>query len=157
MILVIDDDSTILSSLRILLGRAGYETVTASDPESAVDAVRRIAPDLILMDMNFTRGTSGREGLELLQKVRIFRPGVPVILMTAWGSIDLAVEGMRAGAFDFITKPWDNRGLLSRIETAIGMHSAPGHFDRAGIVGSHSRLEEVLSVVARVAPTDAPV
>ncbi|MDE6196602.1 MAG: sigma-54 dependent transcriptional regulator [Muribaculaceae bacterium] len=161
MILVIDDDSTILSSLRFLLGRAGYETVTASDPESAVDAVRRIAPELILMDMNFTRGTSGREGLELLQKVRIFRPGVPVILMTAWGSIDLAVEGMRAGAFDFITKPWDNRGLLARIETAIGMNSADdgakGDFDRAGIVGSHSRLEDVLSVVARVAPTDAPV
>lgn len=71
------------------------------------------------MDMNFTLSTSGEEGLTLLKQVKIFRPDVPVILMTAWGSIQLAVQGMQAGAFDFITKPWNNAALLQRIETAL--------------------------------------
>ena len=71
------------------------------------------------MDMNFTLTTSGEEGIYLLKQVKVFRPEVPVILMTAWGSIDLAVKGMQAGAFDFITKPWNNASLMQRIETAL--------------------------------------
>lgn len=81
--------------------------------------VRAEAPSLILMDMNFTLSTTGEEGLTLLRQVKIFRPDVPVILMTAWGSIQLAVQGMQAGAFDFITKPWNNAALLQRTETAL--------------------------------------
>ena len=162
MILIIDDDSTLLASLRLLLRRAGYEVIAASGPDEAMQEVRRARPDLVMMDMNFTRGTSGAEGLELLQKVRIFHPDVPVILMTAWGSIDLAVAGMRAGAFDFITKPWDNRRLLERVATAIGLASAEkapsaSRFDRGGIVGSDPSIDRVLHMVERVAPTDAPV
>ena len=71
------------------------------------------------MDMNFTLTTTGEEGIQLLRQVKIFRPDVPVILMTAWGSISLAVQGMQAGAFDFITKPWNNLVLLKSIRTAL--------------------------------------
>ena len=77
----------------------------------------------MLMDMNFSLATKGNEGLELLQKVHVFCPGAPVILITAWGSIELAVKGMQLGAFDFITKPWDNRQLLKSVETALDLGS----------------------------------
>ena len=119
MILIIDDDSAIRSSLSFMLKRAKYEVETASGPKEAIEIIRRTAPQLILMDMNFTLSTSGEEGLTLLRQTRIFRPDVPVILMTAWGSIRLAVQGMQAGAFDFITKPWNNAALMQRIETAL--------------------------------------
>ena len=79
---------------------------------------------LILMDMNYSNTTTGEEGLELLAKVRVFCPAVPVILITAWGSINLAVQGIRAGAFDFITKPWNNLALLKTIETAIQLRDS---------------------------------
>ena len=106
MILIIDDDSAVRSSLSFMLKRAGYEAQTVSGPREAMEVVRSVAPDLILMDMNFTLSTTGEEGLTLLRQVKIFRPETPVILMTAWGSIQLAVQGMQAGAFDFITKPF---------------------------------------------------
>ncbi len=160
MILIVDDDRMLLASLRGLLSKAGYEVVAVASPPEAIDCVRAGRPDLVLMDMNFTRGTSGIEGITLLRQVKIFRPEVPVILMTAWGSIDLAVEGMRAGAFDFITKPWDNAALLERISTALSLHRPPdsdGAFDRGGIIGSSASIESLLAAVARVAPTDAPV
>ena len=77
----------------------------------------------VLMDMNFSLSTNGEEGLILLRQVKLFCPDVPVILMTAWGSIPLAVQGMQAGAFDFITKPWNNAALMQRIETALELTS----------------------------------
>ncbi len=159
-ILIVDDDTMLLASLRGLLARAGYIAVAVPSPAEAVDHVRAGRPDLVLMDMNFTRGTSGIEGLTLLRQVKIFRPEVPVILMTAWGSIDLAVEGMRAGAFDFITKPWDNDALLDRVATALSLHTpsrGEGSFDRGPIAGKSAAIESVLASAARVAPTDAPV
>lgn len=122
--------------------------------------VRSKAPSLVLLDMNFSRFTSGEEGLTLLRQIRIFCPNVPVILMTAWGSIELAVEGMRAGAFDFITKPWDNRRLLERIGVALDMQrqaDTSGGLVRDFIIGSDPGLEKVLETVAKVAPTNAPV
>ena len=125
MILIIDDDSAVRSSLSFMLKRAGYEVKTAPSPREAMDIVRAEAPALILMDMNFTLSTTGEEGLTLLKQVKVFRPDVPVILMTAWGSIQLAVQGMQAGAFDFITKPWNNAALLQRIETALELTAAP--------------------------------
>lgn len=96
MILIIDDDSAVRSSLSFMLKRAGYEAQTVPGPREAMEVVRSVAPDLILMDMNFTLSTTGEEGLTLLKQVKIFRPEVPVILMTAWGSIQLAVQGMQA-------------------------------------------------------------
>ena len=92
MILIIDDDSAVRSSLSFMLKRAGYEAQTVSGPREAMEVVRSVAPDLILMDMNFTLSTTGEEGLTLLRQVKIFRPETPVILMTAWGSIQLAVQ-----------------------------------------------------------------
>lgn len=163
MILIIDDDPAIRASLQLLLRRAGHEAKAAGGPAEAMDEVRAAPPALVLLDMNFSRYTSGEEGLTLLRQIKIFAPAVPVILMTAWGTIDLAVEGMRAGAFDFITKPWDNRRLLDRISVALDMTAAEApeavatRFDRAGIVGSSVGLRQVLETAARVAPTNAPV
>ena len=105
MILIIDDDGAIRTSLTFKLNRIGYDAQAVATPKEAMAVVRSVAPELILMDMNFSLTTSGDEGITLLKQVKIFRPEVPVILMTAWGSIDLAVKGMQAGAFDFITKP----------------------------------------------------
>ena len=102
-----------------MLKRAGYEVLAVAGPKEAMAIVRNEEPRLILMDMNFSLATSGEEGLTLLKQVKLFCPEVPVILMTAWGSIGLAVEGMKAGAFDFVTKPWNNMALMQRIETAL--------------------------------------
>ena len=165
MILIIDDDSAVRSSLSFMLKRAGYEVKTAPSPREAMDIVRAEAPALILMDMNFTLSTTGEEGLTLLKQVKVFRPDVPVILMTAWGSIQLAVLGMQAGAFDFITKPWNNAALLQRIETALELTAAPKEvpeeqttaLNRSHIIGKSKGLMEVLNTVARIARTNASV
>ena len=121
MILIIDDDSAVRSSLSFMLKRAGYEAQTVSGPREAMEVVRSVAPDLILMDMNFTLSTTGEEGLTLLRQVKIFRPETPVILMTAWGSIQLAVQGMQAGAFDFITKPFRPQELVIRVQHQLSL------------------------------------
>lgn len=165
MILIIDDDSAIRSSLSFMLKRAGYDVKAVSSPCETMEVVRAEAPQLMLMDMNFTLSTSGDEGLTLLKQVKLFRPEVPVILMTAWGSIQLAVQGMQAGAFDFITKPWNNAALLQRIETAIQLaqpsstadDELSGNLDRSRIIGHSKGLNEVLQTVARIAKTNASV
>ena len=165
MLLIIDDDSGVRSSLSFMLKRAGYQVIAVTGPREAMEVVRSEAPSLILMDMNFTLSTSGEEGLTLLKQVKVFRPDVPVILMTAWGSIQLAVQGMQAGAFDFITKPWNNAALLQRIERALELTATPkdtpqeqsGTLNRSHIIGKSRGLMEVLNTVARIAPTNAPV
>ena len=161
MILVVDDDKAIRLSLGMILRRAGYPTECVASPEEALAAVRRQAPSLIFMDMNYSARTTGEDGLELLRKVKILVPQTPVILITAWGSIPLAVEGMRLGAFDFITKPWNGAVLLRRVETALALNGVPentaGEFDRCGIIGRSRRLTEILDTVARIAPTGASV
>ena len=162
MILIIDDDESIRLSLSFLLKKAGYDCEVASNPDEALQKVRLHQYDLILMDMNYSRTTTGQEGIELLMKTKIFQPETPVILMTAWGSIDLAVEGMKAGAYDFITKPWHNLVLLQRIETALKLNStiqeeSKSGFDRGGIIGKNQALTDLLSTVEKIAPTDAPV
>ena len=103
MILIADDDRNILMSLKLLLERAGYEVACASDPAGVMEAVRQGGVDLAIIDMNYSRTTSGVEGLSLLRRLRLHLPDLPVMLITGWGSIELAVEGMRAGAYDFIT------------------------------------------------------
>ena len=167
MILIIDDDSAIRSSLSFMLKRAKYEVQAVPGPKEAMETVRSITPQLILMDMNFSLSTDGAEGLLLLKQVKLFCPDVPVILMTAWGSIPLAVQGMRAGAFDFITKPWNNAALMQRIETALELtekEEAAGvsvteaeDFDRSHIIGKSKALEAVLATVKRVSRTSASV
>lgn len=161
MILIADDDNAIRLSLSMLLRKAGYEVKAVATPAEVIDTVRSTAPQLVMLDMNFSRATSGDEGLTLLRQVKVFRPEVPVILITAWGSIPLAVEGVRAGAFDFITKPWDNGALLQRIATALelsgGKRGGEGDFDRSRIIGESPALLQVLDTVRRVAATDAPL
>ena len=165
MILIIDDDSAVRSSLSFMLKRAGYEAQVVPGPWEAIEVVRTVAPDLILMDMNFTLSTTGEEGLTLLKQVKVFRPDTPVILMTAWGSIQLAVQGMQAGAFDFIPKPWNNAALLQRIETALELSTAPKEttqeqndaFNRNHIIGRSQGLTDVLNTIARIAKTNASV
>ena len=167
MILVIDDDSAIRTSLSFLLKRAKYDVQAVSSPKEAMAVVRSVAPELILMDMNFSLTTSGDEGITLLKQVKIFRPETPVILMTAWGSIDLAVKGMQAGAFDFITKPWNNAALMQRIETALQLNSQKreeeetspkkDEFERSHIIGKSKALTNVLNTIKRIAKTNASV
>lgn len=163
MILIIDDDPAVRASLTFLLKKEGLETAAVANPEDALPFFRSGTPRLVLMDMNFSRRNDGSEGLELLRKARIFLPEVPVILITAWGSINLAVEGMRLGAFDFITKPWDNRLLLKRISTALQITATDSgtegqnEFDRCGIIGRSAALTDLLATAARVAASDAPV
>ncbi|WP_347145706.1 sigma-54-dependent transcriptional regulator [Parabacteroides goldsteinii] len=169
MILICDDDTTVRTSLTPVLKRAGYEVATAANQQEAIDFVRHTCPQLILMDMNYSNTTTGEEGLELLAKVQVFCPAVPVILITAWGSINLAVQGIRAGAFDFITKPWNNLALLKTIETAIqlrdseeknpdpknGKTERTDRFDK--IIGRSPLLQQVLNTISRISQTNAPV
>lgn len=169
MILIVDDDRAIRTSLALLLRHAGHEVMAVGGPAEAVAVVREQTPQLILMDMNFGRQTDGADGLTLLRQIRLFCSHTPVILMTAWGSIGLAVAGMQAGAFDFLTKPWNNAVLMQRVETALqlstGASGADANttgdgadgFDRSLIVGRSPALLEVLDVVRRIAPTNAPV
>lgn len=167
MILIIDDDSSIRTSLSFMLKRAKYDVQAVASPKEAMAVVRSVAPELILMDMNFSLTTSGDEGITLLKQVKIFRPEVPVILMTAWGSIDLAVKGMQSGAFDFITKPWNNAVLMQRIETALQLNgqkkeeeeTSPkeNEFDRSHIIGKSKALMDVLDTIKRIAQTNASV
>jgi len=159
MILVVDDDRSIRLSLKLILERNEYEVALAEGPKEAIQMVRNNpSVELVLMDMNYTHATDGEEGLTLLKQVKVFRPDVPCILMTSWGTIELAVQGMRAGAFDFITKPWNNGVLLDRIETAIKINCSSPAVQPAPtspIVGTS--LAGILATVARVAPTNAPV
>ena len=167
MILVIDDDSAIRTSLSFMLKRAKYDVQAVASPKEAIAVVRSVAPELILMDMNFSLTTSGDEGITLLKQVKVFRPESPVILMTAWGSIQLAVKGMQAGAFDFITKPWNNAALMQRIETALELNgkqkkeeevsNAQDDFDRSHIIGKSKALMDVLATIQRISRTNASV
>lgn len=166
MILIIDDDSAIRASLSLMLKRSHHQTITAASPKEAMEIVRERDLRLIMMDMNFSYATSGDEGLTLLKQVKLFRPHVPVILMTAWGSIDLAVKGMQAGAFDFITKPWNNVVLMQRIETALEMsamtagkekENAEEDFDRSFIIGESRGLMEAIETARRISKTNAAV
>ena len=184
MILVVDDDKTIRLSLKLILERNEYEVALAEGPKEAIQIIRNTpAVELVLMDMNFwnseshesslsndrvvtkvseanySMSTDGEEGLTLLKQIKVFRPDVPCILMTAWGTIDLAVQGMRAGAFDFITKPWDNGVLLERIETAIKLtdQQQTPRQPLQGLGLCLPSLSSIYATVSRVAPTNAPV
>ena len=166
MILVVDDDKNIRLSLKLILERNDYQVALAEEPKGAIQIIRNTpAVELVLMDMNYSNSTDGEEGLTLLKQIKVFRPNLPCILMTAWGTIDLAVQGMRAGAFDFITKPWDNGVLLERIETARQIQNSKSKVQNSSLsIGERTNgtiignsLSNILATVARVAPTNAPV
>lgn len=121
MILVVDDDIAVRTSLSLLLKQASYTVQAVGSPDAALRIVRETPPQLALLDMNYSLDTSGQDGLELLAKIKILAPQVPVILITGWGSISLAVEGMKAGAAEFVTKPWNNIALLQTIRTVLSL------------------------------------
>lgn len=170
-ILVIDDDPAVRSSIGFLLKRAGYSPVAAACPEDALALARQLTPHLCLLDMNFSVATTGEEGLELLQTLKRLYPGMPVVLITAWGSIPLAVAGMKSGAADFITKPWNNEHLVQSIKTALDLSSGMLREDRPqksriqlneqyrfdNIIGVDPQLLSVLNIAGRVSETDAAV
>jgi DNA-binding NtrC family response regulator len=172
MILIADDDPSVVASLGLLLKRHGHATVGALSQEEALRHLEKEGEGigLVLQDMNFSRGTGGEEGLELLREIRRLRPQLPVILITAWGSIALAVEGMKAGAADFVTKPWSNPQILQSVDTALSLarsgdaKAAPSsreeldqRFDFRGLIGRDPRFLKILELIGRVAPTDASV
>ncbi len=171
MILIVDDDPSVVASLSLLLKRHGHPARGARSPEEALALLREQELDLVLQDMNFSRGTTGEEGLALLGEIRRLRPRLPVILITAWGSISLAVEGMKAGASDFVTKPWGNAQLVQAVETALSLAAQPGdgrgpavsreeldrRFDFRGLTGADPRFLKILELIGRVASTDASV
>jgi len=122
-ILVVDDQPDILEAMRFLLKGGGYATETATSPEQALLAAAKGGHHLVLIDMNYARDTtSGAEGLALLDMLRARAPEIPVIVMTAWSTIELAVDAMRRGASDFITKPWENQRVLDLVERQTARH-----------------------------------
>ena len=171
MILVIDDDRSVTASLSLLLKQAGYSSRAAASPDEALDVLGAEPCQLVIQDMNFSRRTTGDEGLALLGAIKTAHPQLPVILITAWGSIPLAVEGMKAGAADFVTKPWTNAQLLHRVETILGLAAArpdeaaelptreelDRRHDFGDLLGSEPQMLRILQLVGRVALTDASV
>jgi two-component system NtrC family response regulator len=171
-ILVVDDDKAVVTSLTLLLKQNGYVVQQAYSPKEALRMLESgVETDLVLQDMNFSRSTSGEEGMRLLDEIRVLQPLLPVILMTAWGTVQLAVKGMRAGAADFITKPWSHQQVLQAIATVldlvktrqrditrvVGREELDAKWDLSRIIGTDPALLRVLEVIGRVSDTDAPV
>ncbi len=171
VILIIDDDSAVRTSLELLMKQAGFEIQLASSPKEAIMAVESRSFDLIIMDMNFSLETSGEEGLKLLKDIKQIRSNIHVILITAWASIPLAVEGVKAGAIDFISKPWDNDHMIQSIKTALTLSesqrtktdSKPERkrlekdYNIQLLVGEDAEFLNVLDTVCRISSTDASV
>jgi DNA-binding NtrC family response regulator len=167
MLLIIDDDIAVQTSISLLLKENGFETICASNPEQALDILQHVDPNLIVLDLNFSNDTSGKEGLAFLPQLKKLKPDVPIILITAWASISLAVEGIKKGAFDFISKPWENDMLLQTISTALVLNKQSKKFrgakrkeldrkfDFSNIVGSSPQLVSILETVSRISKTDA--
>jgi sigma-B regulation protein RsbU (phosphoserine phosphatase) len=148
-ILVGDDQVDVLEALRLLLKGAGYESVLVDSPQALLRAARAEPFDLILMDLNYARDTtSGAEGLDLLSSLEAQKNSAPVIVMTAWGNVELAVEAMRRGACDFVQKPWDNERLLSTIRKQADEASEKMKVDRR----AKSELEIARNVQQKLFP-----
>src|SRR6202007_1096217 len=124
-ILVADDQTDVLEALRLLLKGHGYDVHTVTSPAAALAELERRDYDAMLLDMNYTRDTtSGKEGLDVLTTLQQLEPNMPVVMMTAWGSIDTAGEAMRPGTRDYIEKPWDNARLVSILATQVELGRA---------------------------------
>jgi DNA-binding NtrC family response regulator len=170
-VLIADDQSDIRDALRLLLKREGYETQGASSPAEALAAIEAREFDAVLMDLNYTRDTtSGQEGLDLLPRVQMVDGTLPVIVMTAWSSVEVAVEAMRRGARDFIPKPWENNRLLAVLRTQIELRQALRQASRLEaenrllraetrptMIAEAPAMQPVLDIIGRIGPSDANV
>lgn len=170
-VLIADDQPDVVEALRLLLKGAGYRIETARSTAGILTAVETRQLDAVLMDLNYTRDTtSGREGLDLLHRIKAIDDSLPVIVMTAWGSVDGAVEAIRRGASDYVEKPWDNTRLL----TTLAVHVNLGRAIRAGrrletenralrksnlpeLIAESQRMRPILDLMQRIAPSDANV
>jgi DNA-binding NtrC family response regulator len=170
-ILIADDQADVLKALRLLLRPEGYEIKTASSVDEIIDAVNSNDFNVVLMDLNYIRGeTSGRQGLDLLKRISQVDESLPVVVMTAWGSIELAVEAMRRGARDFVQKPWKNERLLSVLRTQVELGRAlresrklSQEIDylkdqgRKMLIAESPAMRPVVETIAKVGPSDANV
>src|SRR6266851_3246420 len=176
-ILIADDQTDVLAALRLLFKSEPFEVQSASSPAGVLKAIDSQELDVVLIDLNYARDTtSGSEGLDLLSRIRVVDPTLPVVVMTAWGSVDLAVEAMRRGARDFIQKPWDNARLLAVLGTQVELaealrrgqrleaenlalrDSVPGpSSETPQIVAKSPAMKAVLRFIERIGPADANV
>lgn len=170
LILVADDHADVRQALCLLLRDGGYEVATAASPAEALSALRQAPPDLVLLDLNYQRDTtSGVEGLELLRQIRAHHSELPVVILTGWATVTLAVEAMQLGAQDFLEKPWEN----ARVRAIVAHHLAsawaraearrlhdeelPGEGEEDGPIHRSRAMQELLAVASRVAASDVPV
>lgn len=170
-ILIADDQVDVLEALRLLLKSEGYQTEAVKSPAAVIKAVESRDFAMALVDLNYTRDTtSGQEGLDLISRLQAIDSALPVVVMTAWASVDLAVEAMRRGARDFITKPWDNPRLIAIIKNQIELGSAVRAYRRLEqenqllrgkggptLIAQSAAMRPVLEVLSRVGPSDANV
>lgn len=170
-LLAADDQQHILDAIELLLKPEGYVVDAVRSPELARDALNTIQYDAVLIDLNYTRDTtSGREGLDLLSEIVALDSTLPVVVMTAWGNVELAVEAMRRGARDFIQKPWENERLLSILRTQVELHRALQQAERLAaenrllnaqgrpeFIAAAPAMAPVLETITRIAPSDANV
>src|SRR5437764_12642694 len=163
-----DDQRDVLEALRILLKGAGHQTEAATSISGIFNALQQRDYALLIMDLNYTRDTtSGQEGLEVIPKIQALDNTLPIVVMTAWATIDLAVEAMKRGARDFLPKPWDNERLLAVVRTQIELAGALRKGRRLeaanqllrgnapNIIAESPRMRPVLEIISRAAPSDA--
>jgi DNA-binding NtrC family response regulator len=167
-ILIADDQPDVLEALRLLLKPEGYEVETANSPGAVIRAVGARELDLVLIDLNYSRDTtSGSEGIELLEQLHAFDATLPIVVMTAWASVELVVEAMRKGARDFVQKPWENARLLSIVRNQIDLGRAlrrAANLERSiagdggiDMIAESPAMRPVLELIRRVGPSDANV
>jgi len=170
-VLVADDQPDVREALRLLLKGEGYEIQTAASPAEILAALEIREFDIVLMDLNYARDTtSGEEGLDLLTRIQTMDSGLPVVVMTAWGSVQLAVEAMRRGARDFIPKPWENARLIAILKTQVELRralrrqvrlEAENRLLRADalptFIAESAAMRPVLDLIAKIGPSDANV
>jgi len=170
-ILIADDQPDVQEALRLLFKSEGYRTETVNSPSSVLEILRSSDFDLLLMDLNYARDTtSGEEGLDLLARVHALDGMLPIVVMTAWASVDLAVEAMRRGARDFIQKPWENPRVLTIAHNQIELCRALRKTQKleaentslrgigsAALIAESPAMRPVLDLIARVGPADANV
>jgi len=169
-VLIADDQRDVVEALRLLLKAEAYQTDSAHSPAAVLKAVERREYDVVLIDLNYARDTtSGEEGLDLLARLRAIDDTLPVVVMTAWGSVSLAVEAMRRGACDFIEKPWNNERVLSIFRTQTELGRAVRRTRRLeaqnrlqgeaapSLIAQSAAMRPVLEVIAKVGPSDANV
>jgi len=167
MILIVDDDLAVRTSLSLLLQSKENQVVVADNAIQAFEVFETQRPELVILDLNFSIDTSGKEGMSLLKKIRSVNAAVPIILITGWASIELAVEGMKLGANDFINKPWNNEYVLQSVQTLLELNDKKPRsrnrkeldkkYNFRQIIGNDEALLGILETIGRVASTNASV